>query len=311
MTRPRAIVTGSSGFLGRSLCGVLHKRGYTTTALTRVGSIIPDVVQDQIVIDDITSEDQIADALRHAKPDFIFHLAGAPSAASLAALYETNAIFGATIAKVAADSKEAATLIVVGSAAEYGKPSTNGLDFCETMSCRPASSYGITKLAQTLHVLAEYGQNSVVARLFNPVGANMPRHLALGTFAQQIRWMDHSGGALRTGNLDAVRDFIDVQQAAESLTDLAQTPTARGKVVNICSGIGTRLRDIVQEMIAASGKAIDLLEGSAPGSANSSGIDRAVGNPQRLKDLGIKLPGLDRAALAKELVCDDVHRSTI
>ena len=87
-------------------------------------------------------------------------------------------------------------LVHVGSAAEYGPPTTERLH--EDHPTRPAGPYGRTKLHGTRAVLdvSEQG-GAVVARVFNPVGPGQPDHLPVAEFARAARSNDRGPLVLR------------------------------------------------------------------------------------------------------------------
>ena len=151
-------------------------------------------------------------------------------------------------------------LVCCGSATEYGAAIVDGVPVCETARCAPISPYGAAKLAQTNATLAfgeATGTPVLIARIFNPIGPDMPTHLALGNFARQIAALRTPHGTLQSGNINVFRDFIDIDHVVTMLWHLAHNPAARG-VVNICSGEATELRKLVEILIDVSGKKITI-----------------------------------------------------
>src|SRR6185503_18912279 len=69
-----------------------------------------------------------------------------------------------------------ARLVHIGSAAEYG-PAIGGRPTRETDDTRPSGPYGESKLAATRAVWGAglLGLDTVVLRVFNPIGAGMDR----------------------------------------------------------------------------------------------------------------------------------------
>ena len=279
MTRA-ALVTGASGFIGRHVCAVLAARGYRVTALGRAGGSRVDA-DARIELADIGSLDEVQAALEQAAPSLIFHLAGVSSAPTPDDLYRINTIFGVTLATAAARWASRPRLLATGTAAEYGPHAAGPVPISETTPCVPTMPYGISKLSQTTHILSQFGDFCTVARLFNPVGPGIGKHLALGSFAAQINAMGPAGGVLKTGNLSSMRDFYDARAAAACLVDLAELPAATGQVVNVASGKPTVLRDIVSALMAAAGKPVELSENVAGGSATGH-LDCVLGDPARL-----------------------------
>jgi len=281
----RALITGASGFLGRHLCAALKRRGVTTIALARLGSEMAPT-DERITLLDETNPQELASALSVAAAQWVFHLAGRPTAATLTELYRANTVYGASLLQAARSTPDPPVMLLAGTAAEYGSAAVRQGRVGEDIECKPTTPYGITKLAQTLHGLA-WPDRLIVARLFNPVGPGMPRHLALGDFTDQISKMEPAGGRLVTGQLSVERDFIEVSSVVEALIGLVLSPLDRPLVVNICSGVGTSLRDLLDGLIRASGKSITIEEREDRGSATTRGLSRIVGDPARLARQGL------------------------
>jgi GDP-4-dehydro-6-deoxy-D-mannose reductase len=168
-------------------------------------------------------------------------------------------------------------------------------------SAPPLSAYGRSKLAQTRAALA-YGEATgtpvLVARIFNPIGAGLPTHLALGAFAEQIASVTGPCGTLRTGNIDVKRDFIDVRYVAAMLFNLASKPAARG-IINICSGKAVWLRSLVKNLIAVSGKSIAIE--TDPSRLRPSELRVIVGSTALLAKHGERPPPTDYSAVLAQI----------
>ncbi len=250
----RALVTGAPGFLGRHLVRELERHGTRVTGLARHGwSGSPHVAMG----DAPWEPRRLAEIIEDAEPDVVFHLAGG-AVGSAAQLEAMNVGLARSVMEALGLAQARPLLVCCGSAAEYGSGVTDGAATPETAACAPLSAYGASKLAQTRAALAfgeAGGARVLVARIFNPIGPGMPPHLALGEFARQIAAMPPHGGLLRTGNLEVARDFIDVELVARAFRLLAQHADAGG-VVNVCSGQATRLAQLVDMLIAASGKLV-------------------------------------------------------
>lgn len=250
----RALVTGAAGFIGRHLVRELERHGTRVTALVRHGG----AGSPQVAMGDAPWEPRrVAGVIEDAEPDVVFHLAGG-AVGTAAQLEAMNVGLARSVMEALSLTQASPLLVCCGSAAEYGSAVTDGIATAETTVCAPLSAYGSSKLAQTRAALAfgESGRTRVlVARIFNPIGPGIPPHLALGGFARQIAAAPLHGGILRAGNLEVARDFIDVEIVARALRLLAQHPDAGG-VVNVCSGQATRLAQLVEMLIAASGKTV-------------------------------------------------------
>ncbi len=253
-----AMVTGGNGFIGRHLVSALRRRGVAVTTLGRTPPI--DATDaTHVALEGSWDSGALDRALEQCAPDCIFHLAGR-ARGTPDELTHANVDLMISLVQALTRTGLRAKLVVAGSAAEYGSAIRDGEPIGETSVGVPLSEYGAVKLAQTCVALDHAqttGRPVLVARIFNPLGAHMPAHLAIGDFAAQIGGMPRSGGTLRVGNIDVRRDMIDVEHVATLLCDLAENPFACG-VVNLCSGEAPRLRDLVAMLIEGFGRKVSI-----------------------------------------------------
>ncbi|BEP44987.1 MULTISPECIES: NAD(P)-dependent oxidoreductase [Variovorax] len=299
----RVLVTGASGFVGRAVTDVLNSRGFDAIGVSRIERSDPGRAAMR-VLSDPGNVAEVRELLSHAQPQIIMHLAGVTSASSNRALYDANVVFAANLMDAALTMTHRPRVLLAGSAAEYGPVPTELLPVREDFACRPNTPYGASKLAQTNHafMVAERGLSLVVARLFNPIGPGMPKSLALGSFAQQIAQMDARGAVLTTGDLDVVRDFMDVRIAAELLVELALNSTSHAEVVNVCTGHGRRLLELTHKLIEISGVPVRLQRDDAR--RGNSDVRAFVGDPSKLKSMGLNPDGSDMDAVLKAILQD-------
>lgn len=236
--------------MGRHLSIVLQKLGVNVSTIGRANSLDATHVQ---LSERFWYGEKLEQIINSAKPDYIFHLAGA-TFGSRDELFRINVGLTNALLKAIEATKLKPVLIVAGSAAEYGSAIREGEPVVEAKLCAPVTSYGQSKHAQTCAAL-DYGETSgnrvIIARIFNPIGPQMPRHLALADFAEQLAIMPCDGGILRVGNIDVSRDIMDVEDTASLLWRLSQNPSAHG-VVNICTGKAVPVRRLVEMLISVS-----------------------------------------------------------
>lgn len=303
----RFLITGGRGFIGREVVNQLRQQGFEAVTCGRHRKA-PDSFQpntnEHVFINRPDDPNEVQRLLNNVRPDFIIHLAGMVSAATLTELYQANSVFAANILEGMSKMTEPPTVVLTGSAAEYGPVPDTSLPVSEDFECRPNTPYGITKLAQTMHGLsaARAGLPVVIARVFNPIGPGMPTSLALGSFANQIAQLHFPGGVLHTGDLSGVRDFIDVKEAARLVIELAKHREAQGQVINVCTGLGVSLLDLTERLMACADFPVELRCNS--NLTGNSKVNRLVGNPAKLYKLGMApaLPVFD-TLLADILAC--------
>ncbi len=300
--RPRALVTGGTGFMSRHVLAAAASFDIWTLGRRPPGQV---AAGQHIQLDDPADENAIHDAVRTVRPDVVIHLAG-QATGDLATMYRVNAVFAGHLLAALLGERPGAGVFLAGSAAEYGPIPESELPVSEATPAQPRDAYGITKLAQTLHGLSamERGLQVVIGRMFNVIGPGMPEHLALGSFAAQIARMGPTGGVLMTGDLDVERDFIAASEAAHLILALLKRPDAAG-VFNLCSGAPLSLRTLVEELVRRCGRPVELRRD--PNRRGVTSLRRHFGVPARLRSLGLEVPMLDPVRAVADILHQRRH----
>ncbi|WNI14552.1 NAD-dependent epimerase/dehydratase family protein [Actinacidiphila sp. ITFR-21] len=272
----RILVLGGGGFLGAAVLARLGRPaaaapdaraapgGGPRVRLLR-GERSPgfDLLADLAVV----PVDVLAGRLAELSPDVVVNCAGAVAGAA-SEVCAVDARGPAALAEAMALAVPSARLVHLGSAAEYGP--AEGKALSESAPARPTGVYGTAKLAGTLAVTGS-GLDSVVLRVFNPVGAGAPVTGLPGRLAAAFRDTPPHG-TVRTGSLTGYRDFVDVRDVAEAVALAAVAAGPLPPVVNIGSGRGVRARTLAETLAAIAGFG-GRIEESGPGSANSAPLD--------------------------------------
>ncbi len=210
---------------------------------------------------DPTSRASVAAALEVAKPDSVFHLAGVAVSPDLSVFYRVNVLYAATLlAAMEAAGLSGRQVVLVGSAAEYGPVAPEHQPIVEETPCSPTSHYGISKLAQTqLARAARASQRVLVVRPSNLVGPGMPANYLVPQLVEQVLAVQRGAAeVVNVGNLAAVRDFLDIEDACRALWRLSSADVPSGEIVNLCSGRGVAVREIVDGLLALAGGRIEV-----------------------------------------------------
>jgi nucleoside-diphosphate-sugar epimerase len=255
----RALVIGGSGYLGARVYRAAAAAGLdVVTAGRRTGLDLG-----------AAGPSSIASVIADVAPDVVVNCAGATSG-DLATLTAAN-VDGPAALVTALLRTPAVRLVHLGSAAEYGR-GPGEVPVREDEPARPLSPYGVTKLAGTR--LVELGRSAglpaVVLRVFNPVGPGAPGHTLPGRAAAELARAVRDGDAVRLGGLDAVRDFVDVDDVAAAVLAAATGPLAQG-VVNVGSGTAASARELVSTLVDVAGARVHVEEGEG-GSARSADV---------------------------------------
>lgn len=203
---------------------------------------------------DIEDPFSVSKAIERARPDRIYHLAAQsyPSESWDApiATMRVNVEGTINVLEAARLHCPAARIHIAGTSAEYGWVSPEEVPIPETHLLRPASPYGVSKVAAELTGLQyhdSYGLHVVVTRSFNHVGPRQGDRCSIQTFCRQMAAIEagQQEPVISVGNLEPRRDFThttDVARALWLLLDRGQP----GQVYNLCSGTATRIGDIVE-----------------------------------------------------------------
>ena len=269
------LVTGASGFAGSHLLEALAVEDVDVAAWSRPGERIPALVFPQaarvrIRWDEVDVLDPAAvdAAARRARPDEVYHLAGAAhlgqSWAAVERVLAVNVRGTHHLLEALRRHGGKPHLVIPSSAAVY-RPTAAPLD--ESMPLGPASPYGLSKLAQerlALRAWQEDGLPVVVARAFNHVGPRQSPDFVASSFARQLAAIEAGNAppALRVGNLDPRRDLTDVRDTVRAYVALARRGTP-GLVYNVCSGRAVSIRELLDLMLARSGARVRLEEDAA------------------------------------------------
>jgi GDP-4-dehydro-6-deoxy-D-mannose reductase len=256
----KVLVTGAGGFCGQHLVRYLKAQAVDVYTMGVSGA----VSDRHAHLADIGSAKAIATVLETVQPDYIFHLAGVASAPNAATFYQVNAGYAAGLLQGLELSGLAASCptMLVGTSAEYGAIVPEQVPIHETTAVSPYHHYGISKLAQT-HMgiaAARTGRPLIMARPFNIIGPGMPAHLSVQSFASQVAQIVQGTQApvIEVGNLGSSRDFIDVDETIAIYWQLIQNPQCYGQVINVCSGQGVVMADLLQMLIELAGVTVEV-----------------------------------------------------
>jgi GDP-4-dehydro-6-deoxy-D-mannose reductase len=265
-----ALVTGSAGFVGRQLVPLLTSHGYDVVGVDRAGTPAIDLL-DRVALARVISERQ---------PTHVFHLGGLLRAPDYAALYEANVIATAHLLEAL---KPPVRVVVASSSAVYGTAAAD-VRIDESRVPAPLTHYAASKLAQEAVALQAFHARAlhvVITRSFNVVGPGQPASLAAGAFAEQLARAERSPQpTFETGDLTALRDFIDVRDVATGMLAAVERGTA-GQIYNLCSGVARPVSDCVDALVRA--VKVKIARTEVAQRSHTQALTAQVGSPDKLK----------------------------
>ena len=241
----RILVTGAGGFVGRRLLPRLGAAGWQARGFDREA--------------DVTRADVVAEVVADCAPDAVVHLAALSfvpdSQRDPGASFRVNYLGTRHLLEAVRLHAPLARVLVVSTGHVYGAAAA-GDRFDESAPLRPDSPYARAKAAADLLArhYAERGLDVVRARPFNHTGAGRPEVFVESSFARQIAEIAAGRRApqLAVGNLDAVRDFLDVEDVLDAYLRLLDRSVPAG-LYNVASGVGRPIAEVLDTLLELAG----------------------------------------------------------
>ncbi len=285
------LVTGIGGFLGSHLADVLVAQGWSVAGIRhpRTRSIVPTHRRVTLIECDILNKAQVEATVEVAQPEVIFHLAAQSlptrSWREPEATFQTNIVGTLNLLESVRKVRPDPIVVMAGSSAEYA-PTPNETPVSEDAPLRPESPYGVSKVAASFLALLyhqAFGVKCIIVRPFFVIG---PRKVGdvCSDFARGIVAVEKGErSALKVGNLQTVRDFLDVEDAVRAIT-LLMREGRPGEVYNVCSGVGHTIQTVLEKLLAMAAGPVPVERDPIRLHAVEKPV--VIGNNSRLRTLG-------------------------
>jgi len=315
-----ALVTGGGGFVGQWLARGLLARESSVVSFGLhppvAGILSPSEVKE---VDwrqgDVRDADVLRRTIEEARPDVVYHLAGisfVPEARDAPAVaYEINVLGAVRLLAAIATLKAAGTLdptvIIVGSATQYGRHDPAEMPLVELSEQRPQDVYAASKAAQeiaSLQMCRAEGVRVVCTRSFNHSGVGHAEHFLLPALVRRV--LSLRGAAkprLSMGNQDSVRDYLHVADVVEAYLQLADKASP-GEVYNVCSGDGVSAGQLAREVLLRVGVSAEIT--TDPALARGGDVPVLVGSPAKLA----RTTGWRPIRSRSDIIDDLIHAAT-
>ncbi len=286
----RYLVTGGAGFIGSHIAETLLEQGHEVRVLDNFSTGKRENIEAlssrfngnrfEVLEGDVRDASRVGEAVRGV--NIIFHEAAFVSVPQ--SMDEPQNCFDVNISGTsqlfdAARRAGVSRAVVASSAAVYGE--SDALPLLEETPLQPKSPYAVSKRVNEMYAelfTNSFGFEVVALRYFNVYG---PRQRPDSMYAAAVpifarRMLDNKPVTL-FGDGGQTRDLINVHDVVRANLVASEHPNAAGQVFNICTGVETRLLDLLDIMYELLPNA-PTHEFAAP---RPGDIYRSVGSPQK------------------------------
>lgn len=285
------LVTGGAGFIGSHIVQALLKQGDKVRVFDNFSSGKRDNLKGldvEIIEGDLRDASRVAEAVRGM--DIVFHEAAFVSVPESMEkpqeCFDVN-VTGTSILFEAARKAGVRRAVIASSAAVYGD--STAMPLVEDTPLRQLSPYATSKRVDEKYaqLFTEFfGFDVVALRYFNVYG---PRQRPDSMYAAAVpifirRILDNKPITI-FGDGGQSRDLVNVRDVVQANLLASQHPAAPGQIFNVCTGVETRLLDLLDILYE--------LFPNAPrhvhAEPRAGDIYRSIGTPKKIMDtLGFK-----------------------
>ncbi len=246
MSRPRVLLTGATGLIGRPTAAALSASGAEVIALSRSGRGVGAAAASLQC--DLLDPDALRAAVGAAKASHLVHLAWADGADRWHGAVNLDWMAATLWLARAFAASGGRRALFVGSCAEYDWSSPM---LTESSPLRPATLYGASKAATGSALMAAskaLGLSIAWARPFFVYGPGEPEGRLMGDLIRGLR----AGKEVPCSDGTQRRDYMYTGDLARALAAVLVSPVEGA--VNVASGTAIAVRDLIAEVARQLGR---------------------------------------------------------
>ena len=303
----RTLITGAEGFIGGYLSASLRQDGHEVVhGLYRPGPGYAPGSGSREVPCDLNDRATVREVLARERPEVVYHLGALSDAHGSwqhpAETIQTNVLGTIHLFEGLREEGLSPRVFVAASSAEYGYTARNAHTLVEDDELRPVHPYGLSKVCQDLLSLQyhrAYGLPVIRGRIFNTIGPGKTGD-APSDFARQLveverGRLDH----VDVGNLDTVRDFMDVRDMVRAIRQVTERGVP-GEVYNLCTGTPVRLDELLNGILRRSRTPVTVRR--EPARCRAADEPWIVGDNRKLRALGGWAPQIPLEQTLQDIV---------
>lgn len=268
LSQCKILITGAGGFIGSHLVEELVNRGYSVRAMVHYNSqnrhgnleLLPEKARKKIEVfsGDVTDMLNVKKAVEGC--DVVFHLAALISIPysyySPFSFVHTNIIGTLNVMQACLEGR-VKKVVHTSTSEAYGTAVYTPIDEghpLQGQSPYSASKIGADKIAESYY--RSFGLPVATIRPFNTYG---PRQSARAVIPAIITQILSGRKKLRLGSLKPVRDFVFVKDTVDGFIRVAESDKSVGQVINIGTGSGITIRDLVNRIKPLAGESVKII----------------------------------------------------
>ena len=255
----RFLITGGAGFIGTALSNELARQGHTVRVLDDLsagdaGRLDPAIHFTRGDVEDKPKVWRLLNSI-----DCVYHLAArvsVPESVLYPREYNRTNVSGTVAIMEAMRDAGIQRVVLASSGAVYGEQNTTKVH--EGLLPNPTSPYAASKLAAESYVKtigALCNIETVALRIFNAYGPGQllpPIHAPV--IPQFIRQVLQGGSLMVHGSGKQTRDYVYVEDVVKALVAAATAKDVNRQVINIGTGVGTNIAQLVSIIEQNTGK---------------------------------------------------------
>ena len=243
----KVLITGITGMVGSHLTDyILDKHpGVKVYGLVRWRSPLDNIRERlndiTLVQGELRDLSSMINVIKEVRPDRVFHLAAQSfvptSYESPGDTFAVNIIGSVNLLDAIRNNGIDPLIHMCSSAEVYGQVDESAIPITEDTPFNPASPYAVSKVGQDMlgnqyHIT--YGMKILRTRMFTHSGPRRGNIFAESSFSKQIAEVEQGviSNPIKVGNLDSIRTYADVRDAARAYWALLENCTP-GEVYNI------------------------------------------------------------------------------
>jgi UDP-glucose 4-epimerase len=261
----RCLVLGGCGFIGSQLVDGLLDKGYKVVIFDKIKvdtkNINHNLKRTNLILGDFANKDDLRRAVRDI--DYIFHFIGTtlPQSSTENPIYDIQSNVISTINLLDLSRSAGIKKIIFASSGGtiYGIPQQ--IPIPEDHPTNPICAYGISKLIieKYLHVYYHlYNLDYIILRISNAYGERQDPNSGQGAVAVFLDKIMNNAPIYVWGDGKVLRDYIYVKDVVEAVIKVAEIDQIDHHILNIGSGVGTSLKELINILSQITGRDIQI-----------------------------------------------------